>query len=123
MKQKIIHCEEVAVDPVIVTLGDIQVDVARISAYNSIRMLRLIQEVREESKDLTAEATEIVLDIIKEQNHDYTEEALLKAGNQAQLNVFVQTVVGYTLKTYAPLTRRDNPLTRTPATAMKQAEK
>lgn len=104
----IIHCEEIAVDPILITLGSVTVDVAKISAYNSIRMLQLIKEV-EAKEAKPAEAAELVLDIIREQGQDITQDELLQAGNQMQLNKFVQTVVKYTLKTYAPLQRAYGP--------------
>ena len=43
---KIIHCEEIAPDPVTITLGNIRIDATRISAYNTIRMLKLTQRRR-----------------------------------------------------------------------------
>lgn len=110
---KIIRCEEVTTPPILITLGDdIQVDIARVSAYNSIRLLEIITSVSgdpEHDAEIVASATAIVMDILREQNIDMTDEQLLRAGNQAQLNAFVSTLVAQTLKTYQPLERSDNP--------------
>lgn len=99
---QIIRCDEVIVQPVIIQLGDISVDISRVSAYNSIRTLELIQTVRNKTAD-PQEATSIILDIIREQGQDISQEELLRAGNQAQLNRFTSELVKYVLRTYAPL--------------------
>lgn len=99
---KIIRCEEVVTDSVIVTLNDIQVDVARISAYNTIKMMKLIVDVSKSEADPTT-AYNIILDIIREQGGDITEDDILKAGNHDQLRYFVQTIAEHVVKTYAPI--------------------
>jgi len=101
-KTTIIHCEEIAVDPVIVTLGKVQVDVAKISAYNTIRMLRMIEEVKTGDAN-PEEATQLILDIVQEQGKDITTDDILKEGNQHQVAAFITTVTSYVLKTYKPL--------------------
>ena len=105
----IIRCEEVTPDPVLITLNKITVDVAKISVYNSVRVLKFIQDVQAGTADAD-EATQMVIDIVNEQGGNLNEETLLKSVNQAQLNAFVTSVIRYTVKTYAPLTAR--PLTR-----------
>ncbi|HJJ47621.1 MAG TPA: hypothetical protein O0X39_01320 [Methanocorpusculum sp.] len=101
-KTTIIHCEEIAVDSVIVTLGPVQVDISRISAYNTIRFFKMIEDItRCEAKP--EEASKLILDIAAEQGGTITEEDILKAGNQKQVEEFVQTIAQYVIKTYAPL--------------------
>ena len=98
----IIHCEEVAVDPIIVTLGDISINIAKISAYNTIRFYRIINEAEAGTADAD-DVARLILDIAAEQGLDLTEEDILKAGNQKQLAVFIQTVTLAVLKLYKPL--------------------
>lgn len=112
---KFIHCEEIAVDPIIITLGDkVQVDVSKISAYNTARTIQIIQKTREGTAN-PQDATNLVLDIIREQGGEATEDDLMKAGNQVQLNAFVTAIVKYTLDVYAPLKQKDAAPFRPPA--------
>ena len=105
---KIIHCEEVVTDPIIVTLNNIQVDVARISAYNTIRMLKLIADIGQKQADPTA-AYQLILDIVQEQGGNITEDDILKSGTQTQLKLFVQTIAEHVVKTYAPIKKVVDP--------------
>jgi len=105
---KIIHCEEVVTDSIIITLNNIQVDVARISAYNTIRMLKLIADVGQKQASPAA-AYQLILDIIQEQGGDITEDDILKAGTQTQLKHFIQTITEHVVKTYAPLKKVVDP--------------
>lgn len=106
---KVIHCEEIAVDPILITLGDnVQIDVANVSAYNSIRVLELIQR----SIDGTAtdeDATNLVHDIVSEQHPEIDVETLLKSGNQTQLTAFINAVIINTIRTYQPFKRYTSP--------------
>lgn len=113
MKQKIIRFDELYEESNVMALGDIQVDIGKVSSLNSIRMVGLIQLVSEGKANLLAEATEIILDIVNEQNPGVTEEQLLRSGTQKQLNAFIMAIVSDTVKTYAPLTKGDNPLVKT----------
>lgn len=115
LKQKIIRCDEIDVKPIIITLGETaKIDITKVSAYNSIRMLNLIMSINSVnvSTDVLVEATDIVMDILHEQNIDLDEETLLRTYNQAQITAFISTVIGYTLKTYSPL-ESDNPFVKT----------
>lgn len=101
--KRIIRCEEVIPDPIIVTLDHIEVDVTRISAYNTIRMLKLTADIEKEMKPDPAEAWEIICDIVREQGQNLSEDDILKAGTQHQVRKFVATITAYILRTYSPL--------------------
>ena len=108
---KFIHCEEIAVDPLLITLGDIEVDIARISAYNSIRVIDMLQRI----SDGTAkehDAVALITDIVKEQHPEVTEDTILKSGNHAQFSAFVSEIVKNTIRTYAPLQKGPRPFSR-----------
>lgn len=109
--KRIIHCEEVIPDPIIVTLADIEVDCTRISAYNSIRMLKLTNEIEKGNPD-EKEAWDIIYDIIKEQGQNITEEYILRAGTSQQLGKFISTITSYILRTYKPLEAAVSPSSR-----------
>lgn len=107
--KKIIRCDEVIPDPVIVTLGSIEVDAARISAYNTIRMLKLTADIEEGHTPDPTEAWDIICDIAREQGQNLTEEEILKAGTQHQVRKFVTTITAYILRTYKPLEAEISP--------------
>lgn len=108
---KIIHCEEIAPDPVTITLGNIRIDATRISAYNTIRMLKLTQDI--EKKELVrADAWEIICDICKEQHQCTSDDELLKAGTLAQIWQFISAITTCILQTYEPLEAEISPFYR-----------
>ena len=108
---KFIHCEEIAVDPLLITLGDIEVDIAKISAYSSIRVIDMLQRISEGTAK-ERDAVSLIADIVREQHPEITEDTILKSGNHAQFSTFVQEIVKHTIRTYAPLQRGQRPFSR-----------
>ena len=108
---KITHCEEITVQPHIITLNNISIDIEKITVRDSTRMLDII--VRSETGDVTdSEIVSLIQDIIKKQCKGAEVPDLLDEGNMVQVKAFIEEVVKYTLRTYSPIARRHPELFR-----------
>lgn len=113
MSSKIIRCEEIVPDPILITLNSIEVDMTKVSAYNSIRMLKLIAEVDNGAPD-PVQAWDIIIDIVQEQNPDISEEDIIKAGTEPQLGAFISAITVHSLRIHKPLEAVISPSFRLP---------
>ncbi len=105
-----IHCEDIVVEPVILTLGDtIQVDATQVSAYDSVRVLQMIQQASAGALSDSA-AGAVVLDIIRAQNPDISDADITKQCTQLQLEGFVIGLSREILRTHASMSHGDIPL-------------
>ena len=106
-----IHCEDIVVEPVILTLGDtIQVDATQVSAYDSVRVLQMIQQTKTTGSISDSAAGAVVLDIIRAQNPDISDADITKQCTQLQLEGFVIGLSREILRTHASMSRGDIPL-------------
>lgn len=108
----VIRCDEVVNPPIYIVLGDIRLDVTRISAYDSIRLLHVIHSINPDTDadntDAMVAASDVVMDIITSQCN-VSEETVLQSGTQQQVNDFIAQILAHALKTYAPLERSKDP--------------
>lgn len=105
-----IHCEDIVVEPVILTLGNIQVDATKVSAYDSVRVLQMIQLAKTAGSVSESAAGAVIIDIIRAQNPGITDEDITKQCTHLQLEGFVIGLSREILRTKAAMSRGDIPL-------------
>ena len=105
-----IHCEDIVVEPVILTLGNIQVDATKVSAYDSVRVLQMIQQAKTAGSVSDSAAGAVILDIIRAQNPGVSDDDITRQCTQLQLEGFVIGLSREILRTHAAMSRGDIPL-------------
>ena len=106
-----IHCEDIVVEPVILTLGDtIQVDATQVSAYDSVRVLQMIQQAKTTGSVSESAAGAVILDIIRAQNPGVTDDYVTQQCTHLQLEGFVIGLSREILRTQVSLSKGDIPL-------------
>lgn len=105
------HVEELQDTPHIVSLGNISIDISRVSARDSSRIWDII--IRSSKKQADAEELiPVIVDIVDKQTSYCTLEELLDAGNMEELQQFVGDIVKYTMQMHKPILQRHPELFR-----------
>ena len=113
------HVEELSDAPHIVSIGNISIDINRISARDSSRIWDIIIRASKKQAD-EEELIPVIVDIIAKQTAYCTLEELLDEGTMEELQAFVGDVVKYTMRTHKPILQRHPELFRDAPTETKE---
>ncbi len=103
-----INLNEIVVEPVIIAFGNLEIDVTKIPAYHSFRLLKFFEEKKTGNVD-PSEASRIVVNVFREMYPEITEDELLKQGTPAQFVGLVMALSIELMKTY-DINGADSPL-------------
>lgn len=105
------HVEELQDTPHIVSIGNIRIDISRVSARDSSRIWDIIIRSAKKQAD-PEELIPVIVDIIAKQTAYCTLEELLDEGTMEELQAFVGDVVRETMRMHKPILQRHPELFR-----------